>query len=37
MARVVRVMAHVECDLPRDSVAHVYLRGAEVLRTDLAQ
>jgi chorismate mutase len=37
MARVVRVMAHVECDLPRGSVAHVYLRGAEVLRTDLAQ
>lgn len=37
MHRVVRVMAHVECDLPRAEVAHVYLRGAEALRTDLAQ
>ena len=37
MPRVVRVMAHVECDLPRSEVGHVYLRGAEVLRTDLAQ
>lgn len=37
MSRVVRVMAHVECDLPRAEVTHVYLRGAEVLRTDLAQ
>ena len=37
MPRVVRVMAHVESDLPRSRVAHVYLRGAEVLRADLAQ
>ncbi|HEX6888076.1 MAG TPA: chorismate mutase [Candidatus Nanopelagicales bacterium] len=37
MARVVRVMAHVECDLPRREVTHVYTRGAEALRTDLAQ
>jgi chorismate mutase len=37
MPRVVRVMAHVECDLPRSSITHVYLRGAEALRTDLAQ
>ena len=37
MPRVVRVMAHVESDLPRNRVAHVYLRGAEVLRADLAQ
>lgn len=37
MPRVVRVMAHVECDLARAAVAHVYLRGAEALRTDLAQ
>ena len=37
MPRVVRVMAHVECDLPRAQVTHVYLRGAEALRTDLAQ
>jgi chorismate mutase len=37
MPRVVRVMAHVECDLARSDVSHVYLRGAEVLRADLAQ
>ncbi len=37
MPRVVRVMAHVECDLSRAEVTHVYLRGAEVLRADLAQ
>ena len=37
MPRVVRVMAHVETDLPRRAVTHVYLRGAEALRTDLAQ
>jgi chorismate mutase len=37
MPRVVRVMAHVECDLARGEVAHVYTRGAEALRADLAQ
>ena len=37
MPRVVRVMAHVESDLPRAEVTHVYLRGAEALRADLAQ
>ena len=37
MPRVVRVMAHVECELARSEVAHVYLRGAEALRADLAQ
>lgn len=37
MPRVVRVLAHVETSLPRREVTHVYLRGAEVLRADLAQ
>ena len=37
LSRVVRVLAHVELDRPRAEVAHVYLRGAEVLRQDLAQ
>lgn len=37
MPRVVRVMAHVECHLARADVTHVYLRGAEALRSDLAQ
>jgi chorismate mutase len=35
--RVVRVMALTQTDLPRADVVHVYLRGAEVLRKDLAQ
>ena len=37
LPRVVRVMAHAELDRPRAEVSHVYLRGAEVLRRDLAQ
>lgn len=35
MPRVVRVMAHVETDLTRDEVTHVYLHGAAALRRDL--
>ena len=37
LQRVVRVLMHVETDAPRSSIVHVYLRGAEVLRTDLVQ
>lgn len=37
LSRVVRVLAHAELDRPRSRVSHVYLRGAEVLRQDLAQ
>ncbi len=37
LPRVVRVLAHVQLDVPRGDVVHVYLRGAEVLRQDLAQ
>ncbi|MFP5335415.1 MAG: chorismate mutase [Actinomycetes bacterium] len=37
MPRVVRLMAHAEMDAPRSGVQHVYLRGAEALRRDLAQ
>ena len=37
LSRVVRVMAHAETDLARSEIVHVYLRGAEVLRQDLAQ
>ena len=37
LPRVVRVMAHFESDVARSQVQHVYLRGAEVLRVDLAQ
>ena len=35
MPRVVRMLAHVETDLPRSEVTHVYLHGAAALRTDL--
>jgi chorismate mutase len=37
LPRVVRVLAHVETDLARRAVTHVYQHGAEVLRQDLAQ
>lgn len=37
MPRVVRMMAHVETDLPRADVTHVYLHGAAALRRDLAR
>ncbi len=32
MARVVRLLAHVESDRPREAMVNVYLRGTEVLR-----
>ena len=35
MPRVVRMMAHVETDLPRSAITHVYLHGAANLRRDL--
>ena len=37
LTRVVRVMVHAEVNRRRSDVVHVYLRGAEVLRQDLAQ
>jgi chorismate mutase len=37
LPRVIRVMMHVETDLPRSGIRHVYLRGAAALRRDLAQ
>jgi chorismate mutase len=37
LTRVVRVLVHAELDRPRTDVVHVYLRGAEALRQDLAQ
>jgi chorismate mutase len=37
LPRVVRLMAHAEMDVPRSQVQHVYLRGATVLRLDIAQ
>ena len=37
LERVVRVMIHADIDTPRAEIRHVYLRGAEVLRQDIAQ
>jgi len=37
MPRVVRLMAHVDTDLTRAQIQHVYLRGAVALRQDIAQ
>lgn len=37
LPRVVRVLMHAELDAPKEQVVHVYQRGAEVLRRDLAQ
>jgi chorismate mutase len=36
LPRCIRVMAHVECDLPRAAVHHVFLEGAAALRPDLS-
>ena len=37
MPRVMRMMAHVETDLPRADITHVYLHGAAALRSDLTR
>lgn len=37
LPRVVRILMHAELEGPRSGIAHVYLRGAEVLRQDLVQ
>jgi chorismate mutase len=37
MPRVVRMMAHVETDLARGDLTHVYLHGAAHLRRDLTK
>jgi chorismate mutase len=37
MPRVVRLMMHVETEVDRAQIQHVYLRGAAALRLDIAQ
>lgn len=37
LPRVLRLLAHVESELERAQIRHVYLRGAAALRTDLPQ
>jgi chorismate mutase len=37
LPRTIRVMAHVESQLPKSKIAHIYLHGAKALRRDIAQ
>ncbi|MFJ9806354.1 chorismate mutase [Streptomyces wuyuanensis] len=37
MPRVVRILAHIESELPKSEVVHVYLGAAAALRKDIAQ
>jgi chorismate mutase len=37
MEKVVRIMVHVQTQKNRADIKHVYLRGAEALRQDIAQ
>lgn len=37
LPRVIRLLAHIETDLTRSEIQHVYLRGAVALRRDIAQ
>ncbi|MCW2786200.1 MAG: aroH 2 [Marmoricola sp.] len=37
MPRVVRMMAHIDTDLARAEITHVYLHGAAALRSDLTK
>ena len=35
--RTIRVMAHVETELKKAEISHIYLHGAKALRADIAQ
>ncbi len=37
LPRTIRVMAHVESQLAKSEIAHIYLHGAKALRRDIAQ
>ena len=37
LSLVIRVMAHAQTSATKSEIKHVYLRGAEVLRQDIAQ
>ncbi len=37
LERTIRIMAHVESDLKKSEINHIYLGGAKVLRRDIAQ
>jgi chorismate mutase len=37
LALVIRVMMQIQSNQARSDIKHIYLRGAEVLRLDIAQ
>ena len=37
LERTIRIMAHVESELKKSEINHIYLGGAKVLRRDIAQ
>ncbi|MEN9687781.1 MAG: hypothetical protein RL381_793 [Actinomycetota bacterium] len=37
LSRTIRVMAHVESELTKAEISHIYLHGAKALRRDIAQ
>jgi chorismate mutase len=37
LPRTIRVMAHVESELTKSEISHIYLHGAKALRRDIAQ
>jgi chorismate mutase len=37
LERTIRVMAHVEIELKKEEITHIYLHGAKALRADIAQ
>jgi chorismate mutase len=37
LLRTIRVMAHVESNLSKGEISHIYLHGAKALRADIAQ
>jgi chorismate mutase len=37
LPRVVRILAHIESDLPKAGISHIYLGAAAALRKDIAQ
>jgi chorismate mutase len=37
LERTIRVMVHVEIELKKEEIAHIYLHGAKALRADIAQ
>lgn len=37
LEKCIRVLMHVETDIPQDKINHIYIKGAAVLRPDLTE